>query len=352
MSGTSADGVDGALLWTDGITVKAFGPTKYIPYPASLKRSLIQAYGKRPGPEGESLAQEILHYHLNCVTALLKETTQKVDLIGFHGQTIFHKPPETYQIGDGKALATEIGIPVVDQFRLNDLAHGGQGAPFIPVFHQALAQDIPKPLAILNIGGVANVTWIGEKEDDLLGFDVGPGNGLIDDFVQTHTEFPWDEGGAIAQRGIIHEKFLEKWLQHPFFDQPPPKSLDRQTFHTCLADIKDISFEDGVATLTAFTAAAVQKSLEHLPQKSSLWLVAGGGAHNDTLLSLLRKYMKTEVKKTSEIGWNGDALEAQAFAFLAVRSFKGLPLSFPGTTGVRSACTGGRLSFPGRGKKY
>jgi len=353
MSGTSADGIDAALVQTDGVKITGFGPTHYVPYSDTLQRQILKAYGRPPGPEEMFLEQEITEQHANVVVALLKKTGLKaaqIDLIGFHGQTLFHKPPrvkgekgETYIVGNGPLLAKLTGIPVVDQFRLNDVAHGGQGAPFVPLFHQALAKDLPKPLGVVNIGGVANITWIGTQESELLAFDTGPGNGLIDDWVRANTDLPWDEGGKIAAKGFINDKMLTRWLSHPYFSQKPPKSLDRGTFRACLEDVTSISFEDGIATLTAFTAASLAKALDHLPQAPSLWLVAGGGAHNPTLLKMMGGKLKAPIQKASKIGWNGNALEAQAFGFLAVRSLRGLPLSLPGTTGVPFPLTGGRL---------
>lgn len=356
MSGTSADGIDGALIKTDGLTIQEFGETHFLPYPHEIKEEILRAYGRRPGPEMRSLNQRITELHGLLVLELLQNTglgLTDVDVIGFHGQTLFHKPPrfqgkqgETHSMGDGHLLSALTHIPVVDQFRLNDMAHGGQGAPFVPLFHQALAKDLPKPLAIVNIGGVANVTWIGHKEDQLIAFDTGPGNGLIDDWIRGHTGFAWDEGGRIAARGQIDKILLAKWLSHPYLAQPAPKALDRQTFKNCLDDLVSLSLEEGAATLTAFTAATLEKALALFPEKPKSWIIAGGGAHNQTLLKMLSQRLKAPLHKAQDHGWNGDALEAQAFAFLAVRSLKNLPLSLPGTTGVPYPLTGGRLCVP------
>jgi anhydro-N-acetylmuramic acid kinase len=351
MSGTSADGIDAALIHTDGKTIQSFGPTHYIPYPEFLREQILQAYGRSPGPEAISLEQVITEHHAEIVFALLEKAGLKpcdVDVIGFHGQTLFHQPPrqkgeigQTHIIGDGAHLAFLSGMTVIDQFCLNDVAHGGQGAPLIPIFHQALAQDLPKPMAFVNIGGVANITWIGSHENDLIGFDTGPGNGLIDDWVRENTNLPWDEAGKIAAQGKVEEGILANWLSHPYFLRKPAKSLDRKTFNACIEDVRFLPFEDGVATLTAFTAASIEKALEHLPQKPILWLVAGGGAHNPTLLKMMEERFKTPIQKASDQGWDGDGLEAQAFGFLAVRSLRNLPLTFPGTTGVSAPLSGG-----------
>jgi len=351
MSGTSADGIDAALIQTDGVSIHDFGQTHFIPYPAPLKNQILQAYGKPPGHDAMMLEAAITLLHSECVGHLLKKTKIKPDIIGFHGQTLFHKPPrkkgeigETHILSSGPLLASLRGIPVVDQFRLNDVAHGGQGAPFVPIFHQALAHNLPKSVAILNIGGVANVTWIGAKKDELIAFDTGPGNGLIDDWVSKNTGKPWDENGMIAATGRIHNDLITKWLSHPYFSRKPPKALDRGTFKGCLKDVQQIPFEDGVATLSAFTAATIAQALKLLPQAPLQWLICGGGAHNKTLLTMIEEWVKAPVYKASDQGWDGDFLEAQAFGYLAVRSLYGIPLSFPGTTGVPHPMTGGRLN--------
>lgn len=342
MSGTSGDGIDAALLETDGLTIHRFGPTHFMPYPEEIKKTILNAYGHVPGPKIKPLEQTITELHGEVVKALIQKTGVTPDIIGFHGQTLYHSPPETHIIGDGHLLARLTRIPVIDQFRLNDIAHGGQGAPFVPLFHQALAKDLPKPLAIINIGGVANVTWIGE-EDDLLAFDTGPGNGLIDDWVRENTGANWDEGGKIAVLGRVNDGLLERWLTHPYFAKLPPKSLDRQTFKVFLDDVHNLPFEDGVATLTAFTAATIEKAFTHFPAKPTACFVAGGGAHNTTLLKMMSDQLHIPIQKARDQGWDGDSLEAQAFAFLAVRSLKKLPLSLPGTTGVPYPLSGGRV---------
>lgn len=353
MSGTSADGIDAALLQTDGKTITAFGPVLHKVYSESLKAMIFQAYGRPPETDEDILEKMVTKQHAEAVFALLKKanlTPQDIDLIGFHGQTLFHKPAqfkgdkgETHSIGDGYLLSSLTGLPVVDQFRLNDISKGGQGAPLVPIFHKALGKNLPKPLVFLNIGGVANVTWLGEKKSEILAFDTGPGCALIDDWVRNYCNIPWDEGGEIAAKGTVHEDIVGKWLSHPYFFQGHPKSLDRQCFHSSLEDVAEISFEDALATLTAFTASSLQKALSFFPEEPKLWLVSGGGAHNTTLIGMIRERVKGEIKRVSDLGFNGDALEAQAFAFLAVRSLRKYPLTFPGTTGVTRPLTGGRL---------
>jgi anhydro-N-acetylmuramic acid kinase len=353
MSGTSADGIDAALLETDGETITHFGHNYHKPYPELLKTMILQAYGRVPGPEAALLEKIITEQHAQAVETLLERSGYKaseIDLIGFHGQTLFHQPPQirgekgqTHIIGDGALLSSLTGITVVDQFRLNDIAEGGQGAPLVPIFHKALAKDLPKPLAFLNIGGVANVTWLGENDEDIIAFDTGPGNGLIDDWVRTYCSLPWDEDGKIAAKGTVHSDILRSWLFHPYLSQKPPKALDRKQFSKCLEDVNEIPFEDAIATLTAFTVRAIEKALPFFPEKPKLWLVGGGGAHNVTLLNMMRERLEVDVKRVTDVGLDGDALEAQAFGFLAVRSMRNYPLTFPGTTGVPYPLPGGRI---------
>ena len=351
MSGTSADGIDAALIRTDGKKVEEFGSTCSLPYPPQLKKEILKAYGLPPTRDNRNLDCAITAKHTEIVKVLLETAKMKpedIEVVGFHGQTIFHKPPqkkgeigETHQIGEGALLAKLTGIPVVEQFRLNDMKHGGQGAPLVPVFHHALVANLPKPLSILNIGGVGNITWIGEKDTDLIAFDTGPGNALIDDWVRMHTNLHMDEGGKIAAIGKVDDALLKKWLSHPYFKIPAPKSLDREAFKGFLSDLSSHSLEDGVATLTALTAATIQEASLHVPHTPLHCLVSGGGMHNPSLLKMIEAHLTCSVQPIESYGFAGDFLEAQAFAFLAVRALQGLPLSFPGTTGVSHPVTGG-----------
>jgi anhydro-N-acetylmuramic acid kinase len=269
----------------------------------------------------------------------------KVDIIGFHGQTILHEPERgrTWQIGDGPLLAGLTGIDVVNDFRSADVAAGGQGAPFVPLFHAALAAALPRPLAVLNVGGVANVTWIGEAgaEGDLLAFDTGPGNAMLDDWTLRHTGRPADLGGALAGSGRVDTGVLSALLDHAYFERPAPKSLDRDAFDP--APLERLGTADGAATLVAFTAAAVAQAQKLFPRPVKRWLIAGGGRHNPTIMAALAQRLGAAVAPVEAVGWDGDALEAQAFAYLAVRSLRGLPLSLPTTTGVSRPLTGGKL---------
>ncbi|MFC6745275.1 anhydro-N-acetylmuramic acid kinase [Methylobacterium persicinum] len=368
MSGTSLDGVDVALIETDGEAVRVIkghnnfleplGPTGYRGY-SDEEKALLRAAtkdaevilhpGDRPGrlPDAEVFVTDA---HAEAVERFLAEnglTASDIDVIGFHGQTVIHRPDHriSVQIGDGQALANRLGIPVVSDLRRADVEAGGQGAPLVPVFHKALAEasGFTGPVGILNIGGVANATLIDSK-GGVIAFDTGPGNALIDEWMQEREGKNLDDGGRTAARGRPDEPLLAWLLTHPFFFRKPPKSLDRNWFSHKLAG--QLSTEDGAATLTAFTARAVARALDHAPEIPTRWIVAGGGARNGELVRLLNYHLRAEITTADAIGWSSAYLEAQAFAFLAVRSQKGLPITFPSTTGVREPITGGSLATP------
>jgi len=364
MSGTSMDGVDAALLQTDGETVSAFGPSGYRAY-SEQERVLLHAAlrdaammkdrNARPGrlSEAEDL---ITRAHAEAVEAFLREHSidpASIDVVGFHGQTVLHRPERrlTVQIGDGAGLAREIGIPVVYDFRAADVAAGGQGAPLVPVYHRALANalDKPHPIAVLNIGGVANVTMV-DGWPDPFACDVGPGNALIDDFMRERTGHPRDPAGVNAAQGHADESAVARVLAHPFFKLKPPKSLDRNDFRDWVADkagLAAMSDQDGAATLTAITAASVAAIVSHLPKMPKSWIVCGGGSHNVTMMrALSERLAPAQVITAHEAGWNADAMEAQAFAYLAARHLRGLPLTFPSTTGAKEPMPGGVLARP------
>lgn len=368
MSGTSMDGVDLALVETDGHAVRVvrsangylepLGPTGYRPYSdedrALLRVALtdaeaIVAPSERPGCLAEA-EERVTALHAEAVEAFLAEhglTPGDIDVIGFHGQTVVHRPDQrvSVQIGDGTALSSRLGIRVVSDLRRADIEAGGQGAPLVPVFHRALAEasGFTGPLGVLNIGGVANATVIA-ADGTLLAFDTGPGNALIDDWMRERTGRPLDDGGRTAARGRPDEALLSWLLLHPFFARTPPKSLDRNWFSHKLAG--QLTTEDGAATLTAFTARAVARALDHLPEAPLRWIVSGGGARNGELVRLLHHHLRSEISTADAIGWSSAFLEAQAFAYLAVRSLQGLPITFPETTGVGEPMTGGVLARP------
>lgn len=345
MSGTSLDGVDAALMVTDGETVRETGPAMTLPYPDGLRARLRDVLGGVGAVA--AVEREVTEFHAAAVRALLEAAGMApaaVDVVGFHGHTILHRPGEgrTWQIGDGALLARLTGIPVVNDFRTADVAAGGQGAPLVPLFHAGLAAALDRPLAVLNLGGVGNVTWLGGGR--LLAFDTGPGNALIDDWCLRHRGRPLDEGGALAGAGRADAGRVAAFAAHPYFRRPPPKSLDRDDFRAFAAGLVDgLSAADGAATLTAFTAVAVAAAVPHLPEAPRRWLVCGGGRRNPVLMQALSERLGVAVEPVEAVRWDGDALEAQAFAFLAVRSRRGLPLTLPETTGVARPMPGGRF---------
>ena len=350
MSGTSLDGVDAAWLETDGEQISAFGPTLTVPYDdrlrADLRRILDLAPTLDPTDRRLKTAEaRLTEYHIRAVV----ELGRAADLIGFHGQTILHQPDRhrTWQIGDAAELAWRTGIAVAHDFRSADVAAGGEGAPLAPIYHAALARDVPKPVAVLNVGGVANVTWIGAN-GELIAFDTGPGNGPLDDWITRRSGAAFDRDGAIARSGQVVAVVLSRLLADPYFSRSPPKSLDRLDFATSLAasGLDALSPADGAATLVAFTAAAVKAA--SMPAAPLRWLVTGGGRHNPAIMAALRDRLGVPVDPVEALGWDGDALEAQCFGFLAARTQRGLPISFPGTTGVTLPLAGGRMTMPTR----
>jgi anhydro-N-acetylmuramic acid kinase len=363
MSGTSYDGVDVALINTDGEDVGRTGPTLYRPYSEGERDLLRYAMAaaanladrtERPGPLADAEAL-VTQSHAEAVEAFLAAngmTAGDVAVVGFHGQTVLHDPDRhlTVQLGQGDVLAGRLGIPVVYDFRAADVAAGGQGAPFVPVFHRALVRliDQPGPIAVLNIGGVANLTYIDGAE--LIACDIGPGNALIDDFVRLRTGSPHDSDGRAAAAGQADEAMVERVLAHPFFAKPPPKSLDRNAFHRWIAadaKLAGKSLEDGAATLTAVTAAGIARAIALFPRAPRSFIVAGGGIRNPVLMRMLaERVAPAEVTTADAVGWSADSLEAQGFAYLAVRSLMGLPLSFPATTGVPHPMPGGVVARP------
>jgi anhydro-N-acetylmuramic acid kinase len=360
MSGTSLDGVDVALIETDGERIAALGPTGYRPY-SDEERALLRAAladgaklndrWSRPGILAEADAF-VTRVHAEAVEDFLKTEhidKSRVAIVGFHGQTVLHRPAArlTVQIGDGAALAKRLGLPVAFDFRAADVAAGGQGAPLVPIFHQALARDLdhPHPIAVLNVGGVANVTFV--DGGDPVACDTGPGNALIDDFMRARTGAPLDRDGDQASRGHADEKFVANVLAHQFFDLPCPKSLDRNAFAFANIGLPDFSVENGAATLSALTAASVARVVRHLPEPPKAWIVAGGGARNPTLMRMLAERLAPATVETADaVGWQSQSIEAQAFAYLAVRTLNDLPITFPLTTGIAQPMCGGVVVRP------
>jgi len=358
MSGTSLDGVDVALIETNGERIGRFGPAFYRAYTDDerglLRRALADALTMtdrtaRPGALADA-EQLVTRAHAEAVTSFLLANNlsrDDLDVVGFHGQTVLHRPEQrlTVQIGDGHTLAKTLGIPVVFDLRAADAAAGGQGAPLVPIYHRALVRMLNNdgPTVVVNIGGVANISFI--DGDTLIACDTGPGNALLDDFMLSKTGEAIDRNGSTGAKGRADQEWIARALDRPFFTLPPPKSLDRNDFAALRID--GMSTEDGAATLTAFTAASIAMIAPVLPRPPARWIVVGGGASNPTLMAMLSKRLApAAVVRGADLGWSGDAVEAQAFAYMAVRSLKGLPLTFPGTTGVPAALTGGVLAKP------
>ena len=359
MSGTSLDGVDVALLETDGRRLKAFGPTGYRAYTAGERDLLRQALADavrldqrdaRPGVL-RAAEQVVTQAHAEAVAAFLAHnrlTAEHIDIVGFHGQTVLHRPERrlTVQIGNAAGLAKAIHIPVIHDFRAADVEAGGQGAPLVPVYHRALAQSLQRegPIVVVNIGGVSNITYI-DGDATLIACDTGPGNALLDDFMFRSIGQAFDREGRMAAQGTPDEGWVTRALELPFFSLPPPKSLDRNDF--AALKLGDVSPADGAATLTAFTVAAIAQIGPLLPRQPASWIVCGGGARNLTMMGLLRERLApATVEAADALGWSSDAIEAQAFGFLAARGMKGLPLSYPATTGVPMPMTGGVIARP------
>jgi len=353
MSGTSLDGIDVAYLETDGENVVRRGPSATFHYDDQQQTVLRQALSdattitqreQRPGNLA-AVERALTQWHAQAVESFCVQhglSYSNVDVIGFHGQTVLHKPESrlTVQLGDGQALANTTKIPVVYDMRAADVAAGGQGAPLVPIYHAALSPG--KPCAFVNIGGVGNVTFIGSNAA-LLAFDTGPGNALINDFMMKHKSVAYDEGGKTCLAGTISKLHLDVALAHPFFSTKPPKSLDRNSF--ARLDFSDLSLEDSAATLAAFTAHSIAASAKWFDETLKQWIICGGGRHNAAIMQGLAKLLPNVISADT-IGLSGDSMEAEAWAYLAVRSLKGLPLTFPGTTGVAHAITGGVLAKP------
>ena len=349
MSGTSMDGIDAALIVTDGETIvepRGFLTIPYDPdFVERLKTAAAQALERHaPGPDAliDAVTAELTGLHAIAVHRLLAATGtdhEDVALIGFHGHTVAHRPDRgwTWQIGDGALLSAATRIPVIYDFRTDDVAAGGQGAPLAPGYHRARSTELGRPLGVLNLGGVGNLTWFGD--DQWGSFDTGPANALIDDWIAHHSPHRYDKGGAIAASGSVHESVLTAMLDLPWFDLAPPKSLDRADFSNQPA--RGLSLADGAATLTAFTAETIRLALGHVPRLDRL-LVTGGGRLNPTLMKMIAERTCVATMSVEAVGWNGDALEAEAFAWMAVRSAAGKEISWPETTGVPAAMTGGR----------
>ncbi|MFK7764921.1 MAG: anhydro-N-acetylmuramic acid kinase [Roseobacter sp.] len=351
MSGTSLDGVDAAVLVTDGRDIFNVGASRYHPYSATERKVLGTALGQWQGPAVDAARDVVEQAHLTVL-----QWMERADLIGLHGQTLAHEPRGrgTLQVGDGAWLADALGTPVVWDFRSADVDLGGEGAPLAPFFHFACAKHVKAdaPLAFLNLGGVGNLTYVDPSFDlpetpgALLAFDTGPANAPIDDLMQARLGVPFDHDGFVARQGQVEQGALELFLAEPYFARRPPKSLDRNDFAEMISLVNELSDADAAATLTGMSAAAVIEAMGHCPKPPTRLLVTGGGRHNGVMMEMLSAALDCPVAPVEAVGLDGDMLEAQAFAYLAVRVARGLPTSCPGTTGVRAAVGGGTVSTP------
>ena len=348
MSGTSLDGVDAAMVLTDGVTISEFGGCGYRGYTDAEQAVLRMALGKWPGDDLDAAASVILDAHIAALRGF------DAEVVGFHGQTLAHEPQGrgTHQLGDGAALAEALERTVVWDFRSTDVDMGGEGAPLAPFFHWACAKwvDADVPVAFLNLGGVGNLTWVDPASDApeapgaLLAFDTGPANAPINDLMMERRGLSYDKGGALAAQGQVVDGALELFLEEGYFRKMPPKSLDRNDFSLMLDLVRELGDADAAATMTAMAAAAVMQGMEHCPVLPDRLLVTGGGRHNPVMMAMLDSALDCKVQPVEAVGLNGDMLEAQAFAYLAVRVMRGLPTSAPGTTGVRTPVGGGQIS--------
>lgn len=365
MTGTVLDGmIDIAAVRTDGIGIRELGPWRLAPYPAGLKALLEDALAaalewRFEGAEPavfRAAEQALTAAQSGAVAAFIADCglpAREVAIVGFHGQTVLHRAPQpglpgnTRQLGDGEEMARRLGIAVAYDFRTADMRAGGQGAPLAAIYHAALLRKAgaPPESAVLNLGGVANITWWGGDEA-LVAFDTGPANAPLNDWMVRNRLGEMDGGGALARRGRVDEVRLAAWLEHPFFAAAPPKSLDRNSFSASMAN--GMTAQDGAATLTALVGAAVGRALEHLPRRPARLIVCGGGRKNPMILDAVRQRAHAEPVPAEAVGWRGDAIEAECFAYLAMRTLRGLPITFPLTTGVRSPLTGGRVAEPSR----
>ncbi|WP_406870316.1 anhydro-N-acetylmuramic acid kinase [Thioclava sp. 'Guangxiensis'] len=352
MSGTSLDGVDAAVVLTDGERILDFGRVDYRGYSDEERGILHAALGLWQGEPAVEPAAEVVE----TVHAEILSGFSEAEIVGFHGQTLAHDPGGrgTHQAGDGAVLAEVLGKPVVWDFRTADVALGGQGAPLAPYFHFACAKwaGLTAPCVFLNLGGVGNVTWVDprltgpEADGAVLAFDTGPANAPINDLMRLRFNLSQDEGGALALQGNVDEAVVARFLEHRYFLKMPPKSLDRNDFHGVLELVSGMGDADSAATLTACSAASVARGFEHFATPPERLYLCGGGRLNAALVAEIAKRVPCPVELVEDIGLDGDMLEAQAFAYLAVRVARGLPTSGPSTTGVAAQVGGGQISRP------
>jgi anhydro-N-acetylmuramic acid kinase len=353
ISGTSMDGIDVAFVRTDGARIERTPHARSYPYAPGLRAELLDLLRDPARAEHDPLADlemKVTLAHADAVARMMVEcglSRSDVSIVGMHGQTVYHRPERrfTRQLADGALAAKRLGIDVVSRFRNADVAAGGQGAPFAPLYHRALAADLDLPVMVLNLGGVGNVTYLGREAT--IAFDTGPASALLDDFVRRRRGIPYDADGALAASGTADAGVLARLMDNPFFDRAPPKSLDRNDFHARAKIVETLGDADGAATLAAFTVEATRAALRHVPEAPKRWLVTGGGRLNAAFMAGFARAFGVPVEPVETVGWDGDSMEAELFGFLAVRSLRGLPLSLPTTTGVPEPMPGGVLARAG-----
>ncbi len=354
MSGTSQDGIDVGIIDTDGIEIYEIGPSLFYPYQykfrEELKRLIDNTIKEGKPTNDKAISTQLSKHHIkamkNLISSIGEDNKFKYpDIIGFHGHTVIHSPKEgfTQQIGDCNFVANKMSLPVVGDFRVNDVINGGEGAPLTPIFHKAIFKNITCPVAVINIGGISNITWINNYNDEIVAFDLGPGNCLIDQWISTHSKEYYDKDGRIASKGKADESWLAKVLNNKFFKQSYPKSLDRAYFS--LNGLDEFNLEDGAATLSLLTAKSIIYGINQCPSPPSYLYLSGGGRKNKTVVNFLRDNLSSKIVMIDELDFDGDMLEANAFAYLAVRTLKKYPITFPKTTGVKKPTLGGKIFY-------
>jgi len=353
MSGTSVDGIDASIIKSDGEQFLEIVDNLYLKYGKELRlklKSVIDSCSSKD--DFKKLSNNIkeiekkmtLEHARACELIIEKNKKIKIDIIGFHGQTVIHKPYEGYslQIGDSKLLSKQMGKTVVSNFRENDILNGGQGAPLTPIYHKLILSKIKSshPSVIINIGGISNITYL-EDKNKIISFDSGPGGYLIDKWVKKHSSFEFDDKGLIAESGKLNENILGEILNNSYYKKNPPKSLDVKDFN--LSDLNKLSFEDGCATLSMLTAKTICMAINNLKEKPNKILISGGGRKNSFIIKNIKNIAKSPVYLIDEFNFNGDFIESQAFAFLAIRSYMKKFITFPDTTGVSKPCLGGMI---------
>lgn len=351
MSSTEINGAAAALIETDGIDMPVKGRSFIVPYEEAFEDKIREIRNHRDrfsADELQKVGEELTNFHAGVVRELLNEG-EKFEVIGFSGHILFHNPQEaeSLALGSGQLLADLTGIKVVSGFRRSDLLAGGQGSPLLPVFHEVIAANLPKPVAVINIDGISRLTWLGSN-GEMLAFDTGPGLAPVNDWVLRHGGQNSDYNGRLAALGQINGHVLAAMMRHKYFAKYPPKAFDRNGFRDKLEHLEALKLADGAATATALTAESIAYSMAlYLPEMPKILVVCGSGADNPTLMRFLRqRFEYVEVISSAELGWRPDTSQAQAIAFLAARRLHHLPISFPTTTGVPEPLVGGEIYFP------